>query len=136
MTDTTDIKALSSKIVYQLMDLGCAEEGVEERAVAFVSSMISKTVEAERQRVAIIEQTSQMRLERANANEAYYKEMEKYADKLEKAGLQLEAENEALKAKLANPVVLPSRQPDLAILTYTDAINAINAAGFMVKGGE
>lgn len=50
MTDTTDIAALSLKIVHQLMDLGCADEGIEERAVAFVSSMISKAVEAERQR--------------------------------------------------------------------------------------
>jgi len=49
MTETTDIAALSSKIVHQLMDLGSADDGVEERALEFVSDVLSKIVDKERQ---------------------------------------------------------------------------------------
>lgn len=59
--------------------------------------------------------------------------MIEYLEELNKV-FESEAELLALKGKLANPVVLPNRRDsDPAILTYTDAIKAINEAGFTVK---
>jgi len=61
--------------------------------------------------------------------------LETHTRGIEEALIAATDEIAALKAKLANPVVLPNRRDsDPAILTYTDAIKAINVAGFTVKG--
>ena len=155
MTDKTDIAALSSKIVHQLMDLGCADEGVEERSLAFVSGIISKAFDAERQQREAAEATLNSlgythspgaslwkpplgKVPNFNLVDAYINRAEaaeKERDALKSAHsnmvtrcallrqrtdlpvdripaynslVKAQDENAALKAKLANPVVLPA----------------------------
>ncbi|ADW76551.1 hypothetical protein Rahaq_4976 (plasmid) [Rahnella aceris] len=147
MTDTTDIAALREKYELALKDLTerlmecnrlnyCMDEIT---AFAAFSSTVIDQLEAERQR--------------GDALQAEGDEFRRRL-KLERSILEdADKELAALKAKLANPVVLPARfKPEVSKvdvfkgspvmkldttggwLNRTGAIVAINAAGFTVKG--
>ncbi|RJT47193.1 hypothetical protein [Rahnella woolbedingensis] len=95
MTDTTGIKALRERLVslnrtYGLISSPATMEQANTSAHMFVKAGGIHHI------LAALDQLEAER-QRADANEGYFKEMEKYADKLEKAGLQLEAEIAELK---------------------------------------
>ena len=128
MTDTTDIAALREACGI-LNDHGYLTKSgkIRSRNLAEAVRMIIE------QSVGYAEQLEAER-QRADKTEAKYTEVSGWYAKMKTRMLKAEAEIAALKAKLANPVVLPNRRDSgPAIMTYTDAIKAITAAGFMVK---
>ncbi|MBU9823133.1 hypothetical protein J1782_24895 [Rahnella sp. BCC 1045] len=96
------------------------ELAIESNRLFDENKQLREQLEAERQRAAGSEEELHKALHREKA--------------AERKLLAAREEIAKLKAKLANPVALPNRRDsDPAILTYTDAIKAINAAGFTVK---
>ena len=124
MTDTTDIKALRERLIA----IGDVEE-LHSFAIFLIDQL-----EAERQRADV-------------AWEHWQAAQIVLGEQAEQI-IILNREIAALKAKLANPVVLPAKEWDdgsdkqLCILNgkYNRAVNhcseAISKAGFTVKGGE
>lgn len=159
MTDKTDISPLISSAI-SLTEKVMAARGVAEldRAAVAASGFVAKglltdlvkLLEAERHRadkaqadmqfecdahIDTAESWREWKLRAITAEEeiaALKTDIESYI----RISSELTTEVEELRAKMANPVVLPNRRDsDPAILTYTDAIKAINAAGFATKEG-
>ena len=130
-----------SQLIFPLSGKASFTGDVEESARVFFDAVIrhrDSQLEAERQRadryhfVAMSALETQAEIsEQLGINED---ECDGSPEQVHEKIEMLQKEISALKAKLANPVVLPNRRDsDPAILTYTDAIKAINAAGFTVK---
>lgn len=120
MTDTTDIKALRERMMQQREAALTGNAPRFEDCELLVCDLLraltlsNKQLEAERHRADYGQQV----INQSNA------ECDRLINEIAE-----------MKAKLANPVVLPERRlPTPSILTFSDAIKAINKAGFTVKG--
>lgn len=129
MTDTTDTAAVSEQFKSIRDDVEFYEGTQHCIAVPIkLAKALLGQLEAERQRADKAEADMQFECDAHIDTAESWREWKLRA-------ITAAEEIAALKAKLANPVVLPNRRDsDPAILTYTDAIKAINEAGFTVKG--
>lgn len=133
MTDTTDIAALPKMTLDDLL-IRCTdyEDGslsMDAGELKMLNQHIS-LLEAERQRAADlvlhVNTQANMREKAEKERDGVVKNYNRVTDERNSALYEIAA----LKAKLANPVVLGSSD----VMSRNFAIKAINAAGFTVKG--
>jgi hypothetical protein len=143
MTDTTDIAALM-RDMRDLADriVECQGENSDGEEIIHLYDQSDTTFKA--QNILLVLNAFEAERQRAyNANDGWLKviaerdEARMTCDMYRDRFLSAEAEITALKAKLANPVVLTSRYSRVNWADSFDAseiITAIHAAGFTVKG--